>query len=40
MQGCVNDSPDIEIDQHFYVGLKANWEVIPDGVIQFHEGPE
>jgi len=38
--GCVNGSPDIEIGQHIYVGSKANWEVIPEGVIQFEEGPE
>ncbi|WP_353505456.1 GFA family protein [Microbulbifer variabilis] len=38
--GSVNGSPDIEISQHIFVGSKANWEVIPKGVLQFHEGPE
>jgi len=38
--GCVNGSPDIEIGQHIFVGSKANWEVIPEGVLQFHEGQE
>ena len=38
--GCVNGSPDIEIGQHIFVGSKASWEVIPDGVNQFQEGPE
>lgn len=38
--GCLNGSPDIEIGQHIFVGSKASWEVIPDGVVQFQEGPE
>ncbi|WP_415900278.1 GFA family protein [Neptuniibacter sp. QD48_11] len=33
--GCVNGAPEIEIGQHIYVGSKAHWEVIPDGVTQF-----
>lgn len=37
--GCINGQPDIEISQHIFVGSKANWEVIPDGVVQFEEGP-
>lgn len=37
--GCVNGSPEIEIGQHIFVGSKASWEVIPDGVVQFQEGP-
>jgi hypothetical protein len=36
--GCVNGDLDIEIGRHIYVGSKAAWEVIPDGVIQFQEG--
>ncbi|AOW15347.1 aldehyde-activating protein [Hydrogenophaga crassostreae] len=35
--GCVNGSPDIEIAQHLYVGSKASWEVIPEGVTQYIE---
>lgn len=37
--GCVNGNPDIEIGQHIFVGSKANWEVIPEGVIQFEGRP-
>jgi len=37
--GCVNGDPEIEIEKHIYVGSKANWEVMPDGVVQFEEGP-
>ena len=37
--GCVNGDPDIEIDQHIFVGSKAKWEVIPGGVVAFDEGP-
>jgi len=36
--GCVNGDPDIEIGKHIYVGSKANWEVIPEGVVQYNEG--
>lgn len=37
--GCVNGAPDIEIGQHIFVGSKASWEVIPEGVTQFDEWP-
>ena len=37
--GCVNGNPEIEIGKHVFVGSKATWEVIPDGVVQFQEGP-
>ncbi len=37
--GCVNGDPDVEIGQHIFVGSKATWEVIPDGVTVFDEGP-
>ena len=37
--GCVNGEPDIEIGQHIFVGSKANWEVMPDVVTRFEEGP-
>ncbi len=37
--GCVNGQPDIEIGQHIFVGSKANWEVMPDGVTRFEEWP-
>jgi len=35
--GCVNGDPKIEIGRHIYVGSKAAWEVIPEGVNQFWE---
>lgn len=36
--GCVNGDPDIEIGAHIYVGSKARWEVIPEGVRVYQEG--
>ena len=36
--GCLNGNPQIEIGRHIYVGSKASWEVIPQGVLQFDEG--
>ena len=37
--GCVNGDPEIEIGQHIFVGSKATWEVMPEGVTAFDEGP-
>lgn len=37
--GCVNGEPDIEIGMHLYVGSKAQWEIMPEGVEQYEEGP-
>ena len=36
--GCINGDPKIEIGKHIYVGSKAEWEIIPEGVQQFIEG--
>ncbi len=36
--GCVNGDPDIEIGMHIYVGSKATWDVIPEGIRQYKEG--
>ncbi len=36
--GCVNGDPNIEIGKHIYVGSKASWEVMPQGVLQYSEG--
>ena len=36
--GCLNEDPEIQIGKHIYVGSKAQWEVIPEGVPQFKEG--
>jgi len=38
--GCVNGDPEIEIGQHIFVGSKASWEVIPEGVLSFDGKPE
>ena len=37
--GCVNGDPEVEIGRHIFVGSKASWEVIPDGLTTFDEGP-
>ena len=37
--GCVNGDPDIDIGRHIFVGSKAAWEVLPEGVTTFEEGP-
>ncbi len=37
--GSVNGDPEIEIGMHIYVGSKANWEIIPERVIKYQEGP-
>lgn len=37
--GCVNGDSDIEIGRHIFVGSKAAWEVLPEGVTTFEEGP-
>lgn len=37
--GCLNGNPKIEIGYHIYVGSKASWEVIPEGVKTYIEGP-
>jgi len=36
--GCLNEDPKIEIGRHLYVGSKASWEVLPEGVLQYEEG--
>ena len=37
--GCVNGDPEVELGIHIYVGSKARWEIIPEGVLQLQEGP-
>jgi len=38
--GCVNGGdPNIEIGRHIYVGSRASWEVLPEGITSFEEGP-
>lgn len=36
--GCVDGDPGVSIGMHIFVGSKAAWEVIPDGVTQY-DGP-
>ncbi|MEP2988066.1 MAG: GFA family protein [Parasphingorhabdus sp.] len=38
--GCVNGDPEVEIGQHIFVGSKASWEIIPEGVVSFEGMPE
>jgi hypothetical protein len=39
--GCVNGDPKVELGRHIYVGSKASWETIPDGIPQYQQaGPE
>ncbi len=35
--GCVNGDPKIELNRHIYVGSKASWEIIPEGIPQYQE---
>jgi len=37
--GCVEGNPKIEIEKHIFVGSKAAWEIIPEGVPQYEEWP-
>jgi len=37
--GCINGDPELEIGKHIFVGSKAKWEVMPNNVVQFEEGP-
>ena len=37
--GCVNGNQDVEIGMHIFVGSKAAWEVLPEGIVRFEEGP-
>jgi hypothetical protein len=38
--GCINGDPKIKLARHIYVGSKASWEIIPDGVPQYQkDGP-
>jgi len=36
--GCVNGNPGVEIGHHIFVGSKASWEVMPEGVVKYQEG--
>ncbi|MFT5012816.1 MAG: hypothetical protein ACI9HA_001471 [Dinoroseobacter sp.] len=36
--GCVNGDPEVEINRHIFVGSKAPWEILPEGITAFEEG--
>ncbi len=35
--GCLNEDPALELPYHLFVGPKASWEKIADGVPQYEE---
>ena len=35
--GCVEGDPGIALERHIFVGSKASWETIPEGVPQYEE---
>ena len=37
--GCVNGDPDVRLERHIFVGSKAAWEDIADGIPQYDERP-
>ncbi|MEH6591661.1 MAG: GFA family protein [Halioglobus sp.] len=37
--GCLNEDPEIEIGYHLFVGSKASWERLPEGVTTFEGAP-
>ena len=37
--GCVEGEPEIELGMHIFVGSKASWEIIPEGVPQYESWP-
>ena len=36
--GCLNENPKIEIGYHIFVGSKASWELLPEGITTHEEG--
>ena len=38
--GNVNGDPEVALSRHIYVGSKAGWETIPDGVPQYEENSQ
>jgi len=37
--GCVEGDPEIILERHIFVGSKASWETIPEGVTQYEAWP-
>jgi len=38
--GCVNGDPKVKLERHIYVGSKASWETLAEGVPQFIEAED
>jgi hypothetical protein len=36
--GCVDGDPLVEIGYHIFVGSKAVWEVLPEGIVTYEAG--
>jgi hypothetical protein len=36
--GTLNSDPDIDEIHHIFVASKADWETVPEGVVEFDEG--
>lgn len=37
--GCVDGDPGVSIAMHIFVGSKAPWEVLPEGIVAYLEEP-
>ncbi len=37
--GCIDGNPEIELSRHIFVGSKAAWETIPEGIPQYEKWP-
>lgn len=37
--GCLNEDPGVTLERHIFVGSKAAWETIPQGVVQYETVP-
>ena len=36
--GCLNGNPPVEIGYHIFVGSRASWERLPEGITAYQEG--
>ena len=37
--GCIDGDPEVSLEMHLFVGSKASWETIPEGVPQYEKWP-
>ena len=37
--GCIDGDPHVEIGYHIFIGSKAAWEKLPEGIVGYEEGP-